>query len=261
MALARGTALRRFATAARGTTVGIREEFDEAGFVVVRGLFPRSEMPSWKREIERDAEARAASAAEYIDPSSGRQSDSDTTGVTVWMADEVPEFFRPFLFGETGRLGAVVEEIVGPCAEFLSCKPVLKRGTVAFASPWHQDWPYWRGTHKISLWIALDDCDASNACLRVVPGSHAAPLEHDGHEEAIGFDQRLSAAAAADASVDARAESVEMRAGDAIVFHDLLVHGSWPNESGADRYSLIPTYRAADAGDSSPVWASAVRMA
>jgi len=37
--------------------------------------------------------------------------------------------------------------------------------------------------------------------------------------------------------------TVEMLAGDVLIFHDLLLHASHPNTSGRSRFSLIPTYR------------------
>jgi ectoine hydroxylase-related dioxygenase (phytanoyl-CoA dioxygenase family) len=40
--------------------------------------------------------------------------------------------------------------------------------------------------------------------------------------------------------------TIDVKHGDVVVFHDLLVHSSFPNSSGEDRWSLISTYR--DAG-------------
>ena len=43
---------------------------------------------------------------------------------------------------------------------------------------WHQDLAYWPATpspETVTLWLALDDVDASNGCLRFVKGSHLEP--------------------------------------------------------------------------------------
>jgi ectoine hydroxylase-related dioxygenase (phytanoyl-CoA dioxygenase family) len=42
-----------------------------------------------------------------------------------------------------------------------------------------------------------------------------------------------------------------------VVFHDLLLHASFPNTSGADRWALISTYRDAAAPDQDYDWAKA----
>ena len=41
---------------------------------------------------------------------------------------------------------------------------------------WHQDAPYWPtltpSDEMLSVWVALDDVDEDNGCMRMVPGSH-----------------------------------------------------------------------------------------
>jgi ectoine hydroxylase-related dioxygenase (phytanoyl-CoA dioxygenase family) len=43
--------------------------------------------------------------------------------------------------------------------------------------------------------------------------------------------------------------SVPLKAGSVLFFHDLLLHASNPNVNGADRYCMIPTYRAVSDND------------
>ena len=40
--------------------------------------------------------------------------------------------------------------------------------------PWHQDGRYWpiRPLASCSVWIAIDDSNTENGCLRIIPGSH-----------------------------------------------------------------------------------------
>ena len=42
--------------------------------------------------------------------------------------------------------------------------------------------------------------------------------------------------------------------GDAVFFHDQTLHSSYPNTTGADRWSLISTYRDGSVRDESAVW-------
>src|SRR5215471_6877162 len=46
---------------------------------------------------------------------------------------------------------------------------------------WHQDAIYWPLTPSktVTVWLAIDDADTGNACMRFIPGSHLrGPLPH-----------------------------------------------------------------------------------
>ena len=50
-------------------------------------------------------------------------------------------------------------------------KPAQKGGV----NMWHQDWPYWdllSQPAQVTAWFALDDVDADNGAMSMVPGSH-----------------------------------------------------------------------------------------
>jgi hypothetical protein len=170
----------------------------------------------------------------------------DGSGVRVlFPADLDPRLLRHLT---TGPLARAVTAALGGPAEFLSVKPVVKDGGHGFATPWHQDRPYWGGCDKWSAWIALGDVDAGNGCLRVVPGSHQRAMAHRSHGgDPVGFVNRIE-------GDPAGAVDVPLAAGDAIVFHDLLLHASHACAAGRSRVALIPTYRARGMRDESTVW-------
>jgi ectoine hydroxylase-related dioxygenase (phytanoyl-CoA dioxygenase family) len=140
---------------------------------------------------------------------------------------------------------------------------VVKSEKVAHASPWHQDYVYWFGTPKVSAWVALDDATLENGCLRVVPGSHSwGLLPHEKFNERVGFDNRVPAERVDNLCRRFRASVVDvpLPAGHAIIFSDLLLHSSNPNKTGADRYSLIPTFRDSRRKDTSTVWQCGAKL-
>jgi ectoine hydroxylase-related dioxygenase (phytanoyl-CoA dioxygenase family) len=102
----------------------------------------------------------------------------------------------------------------------------------------------WKGTNKLSLWVAIDDATVSNGCLKVVPESHGHVFPHEQHTEAIAFDSRVNGASVSDEQM-----SVPLEAGSVLFFHDLLLHASNPNTNGKDRYCMIPTYRSVEDND------------
>jgi hypothetical protein len=215
-------------------STALKTEFEENGFVIVKGLFPAEEMGEWKERIHK----------KLLD----KGWDQNPSGVSVWMLDDVDEYFLGKLTHPT--LVEKLKTIMGPNIEFLSVKPVYKNSTTRFESPWHQDWWYWQGSHKVSVWIAVDKATPENGCLKMIPGSHQVTLEASTAEEAVGFKKRV---AESEIDVD-RAVTLAVDPGDAVIFHDLTLHASYPNEAGADRWSFISTYRNSDVEDSCTAW-------
>lgn len=212
-------------------------QYHEMGYVVAPQLFDADTAERWKQALK----GRLTTEGGIDEPS----------GVRVWMA----EAMDPLTASQVGapRLLTALQQLIGPDVEFLSVKAVFKNSRTSFPSPWHQDWFYWQGAPKISIWIALDDADEENGCLRMSPGSHrqVAPQTHI--EDGKGFAHRLTEEMMADLPV----ETVPVQRGDAIFFHDLALHASCPNVSGRERWTAITTYRSGSLVDSSSVWTSA----
>ena len=111
---------------------------------------------------------------------------------------------------------------------------------------WHQDASYWplTPTRAVTVWLAIDDADVENACMRYIPGSH-----HYGHltyrltEE--GSDAVLNQEVP-DAESLGTPLDVELHAGEASVHSDLLLHGSLANHSARRRCGLTLRYCAAE---------------
>lgn len=111
---------------------------------------------------------------------------------------------------------------------------------------WHQDASYWPLTPSkaVTVWLAIDDADVENACMRFIPGSH-----HIGHltyqmteeaEDAV-LNQKV-----VDAEQFGEPVDVELKAGEISLHSDLLLHGSEPNRSDRRRCGLTLRYCAAD---------------
>jgi ectoine hydroxylase-related dioxygenase (phytanoyl-CoA dioxygenase family) len=212
----------------------LKSEFAENGFAYVKGMFTVDEVAGFKQETLRLLETHKAHA-----------------GVFVGLAAN-SEVFRNL--ARDPRLVDALEPILGPNIEFLSDKVVFKSAATDFGSPWHQDWPYWEGAHKLSVWIALDPATPENGCLKMLPGSHKQLAAHDGAApQSEGFNHRLRP----DTVDESRAVILPCMPGDAVLFHDLTLHSSFPNTSGRDRWSVISTYRSASEPDLDYSWSVA----
>ncbi|MEE2872050.1 MAG: phytanoyl-CoA dioxygenase family protein [Candidatus Latescibacterota bacterium] len=133
------------------------------------------------------------------------------------------------------------EHLVGWGSHFF-CKMPRDRKTVS----WHQDASYWPMTPSktATVWLAIDDSDVDNACMRFIPGSH-----HHGHltyklseedENNVLF-QTVPTAEQYGEPID-----VELKAGEISIHSDMLLHGSKANTSGRRRCGLTMRYCAAE---------------
>ena len=133
------------------------------------------------------------------------------------------------------------EDLIGWGSHFF-CKMPRDPKTVS----WHQDASYWPMTPSktATVWLAIDDADTGNACMRFIPGSH-----HHGHltyqlseedENNVLF-QTVPQAEQYGKPVD-----VELKAGEISIHSDMLLHGSKANASDRRRCGLTMRYCATE---------------
>jgi non-heme Fe2+,alpha-ketoglutarate-dependent halogenase len=112
---------------------------------------------------------------------------------------------------------------------------------------WHQDASYWPLTPSktATMWLAIDDADPENANMRLIPGSHQKghlTYRMSKEDEDNVLNQTVDDAETyGDAPVD-----ITLKAGQASIHSDLLLHGSEANASERRRCGLTLRYCAAD---------------
>ena len=102
--------------------------------------------------------------------------------------------------------------------------------------PLHQDDGYGRldPPLDVTVWTALTDTDEDNGCLVIVPGSHHG-----------GLVDHVAAAAnpfLREAPAGATAVALPLRAGEAVLFSGLTLHGSGPNRTHSPRVGMHARY-------------------
>lgn len=114
------------------------------------------------------------------------------------------------------------------------------------AVAWHQDASYWplSPSKALTVWLAVDDADLENGCMKFVSGSHhfgamtfrpSDPSEHNVLNQTID-------------NVEQYGTFVDdcLQAGEISIHSDLLLHGSEANLSDRRRCGLTIRYAAAD---------------
>ncbi len=136
-----------------------------------------------------------------------------------------------------------VEAVIGPNIVLWGCQAFCKPGGDGMAVPMHQDGQYWpiRPLATCTVWIAIDDVDAENGCMQVVPGSHReARLYH--HDTLSRSDVVLTQRVTAEALSDRAVVDITLAAGQ-MSLHDVhLIHGSNANRSARRRAGIAIRY-------------------
>ncbi|MEQ1826558.1 MAG: phytanoyl-CoA dioxygenase family protein [Pirellula sp.] len=113
------------------------------------------------------------------------------------------------------------------------------------AVAWHQDASYWplSPSKAVTVWLAVDDANIENACMKFVSGSH-----HFGHltyRPSDSADHNVLSQAVDNAEQYGAVVFDELRAGQVSMHSDLLLHGSEANNSSRRRCGLTLRYCAA----------------
>jgi len=145
-----------------------------------------------------------------------------------------------------GRLASLAMELTGePTLRLFQDLMISKPPGTSIALKWHQDFSYWPldSARGLVLWIALDDADTQNGCLRYIPGSH-----HLGERRPADFVVGASQVVREDLpplnAEEREADAVDMpvRAGDALAHDPLVWHMSPPNLSERPRRAWSITF-------------------
>ncbi|MDE2125636.1 MAG: phytanoyl-CoA dioxygenase family protein [Armatimonadetes bacterium] len=132
------------------------------------------------------------------------------------------------------RLTSAAAEIIGsPNVQLHHTKMFIKPPEKGSPFPMHQDYPYFPHDNNtmIAAIVHFDDAPEEKGCVRVVPGSHKlGPLEHNPNG---GWHLPI------DEYPVAKATPCEARAGEALFFSYLTIHGSGVNTSSEARTTVL----------------------
>jgi len=144
------------------------------------------------------------------------------------------------------RVVALVSDLLGPSVvawgSHFFCKMPRDGKTVS----WHQDASYWPLTPSkaVTVWLAIDDADRGNACMKYIPGTHV--LGHLTYKLGENDPTNVLNQTVPDVEKYGAPVYVELKAGEASLHSDLLLHGSDANTSDRRRCGLTLRYTTGD---------------
>ncbi len=236
---------------ASSLTAADRKQYDEQGFLVVKGLFEPAELELWLRRFRDIVEGRVPTADRMVvmkDVMVAKgivEPDSALAAVS-----KIQDFHQdPVLFDgycKNPKLLSTVEGICGPDIKSIHNMLINKPPGVDGRHPLHQDllyFPFRPADEIVATWTALDPASRENGCLVVVPGSHKGELlEHENPDwEYVNF---FYVGVKGEGEATERIH-LEMEPGDTVFFHPLLLHGSGRNRTRGYRRAISAHYASA----------------
>ena len=114
-----------------------------------------------------------------------------------------------------------------------------------FSTPtsWHQDRRYWRYSddNLVSVWLALDDEYSENGVLEFIPSSHKMHFSTEQFDEKEYFSQMNEV----NKKIIATKVSTDLKKGDVVLFHSLLLHRANKNSTDKPKISFVYTVKGA----------------
>jgi ectoine hydroxylase-related dioxygenase (phytanoyl-CoA dioxygenase family) len=235
--------------------------YRDHGWVVVPGVFSRGQVA---RVAEIASQVGLAELASI--PATPMTADASSDGALAprkvdWAFPKHAEFRTLIL--DSG-LQALISEFIGQPGYLVRDQVFLKPPRFGSAKPWHQDQPHLQVTpldEAIGAWIALDDADEDNGCLRYIDGSHRGPALN--HTPMPGARHNVIPNPAQASSVDwSRERCAVVPAGGVAFHHPLTLHSSRSNTSARLRraYSSHWVSQAVTCADHTLEWAYSQRV-
>ncbi|MDP6040460.1 MAG: phytanoyl-CoA dioxygenase family protein, partial [Candidatus Latescibacteria bacterium] len=195
----------------------LKEVYEEQGFVTGIDVFSESEINGFRTSFDA-LEAREGKEKCQV-------------GLQARHFDE--EFI--WQLATDRRILDVMQAVMGDDLMLLSthffCKYPDPESTAFVA--WHQDITYWGLEPPVAhtAWIAIDDADVENGCMRFIPGSHKNGIAVHDKSSREGNLLSINQEIPDEYVDDSQAVDIVLKAGQMSVHDGQLFHASNPNRS------------------------------
>ena len=204
------------------------DAFGEDGFVHMSGFFSPRQIAEVLANIDRYIR-EVVPAAPATDVFYEDKARPETLKQLIRLHAR-DAFFRRLL--EEGSLRETAARLLGEAVRPINQQVFIKPpGGDSRPTPPHQDGFYFHLEPCIAatLWLALDDVDAENGCLRYVRGSHRRGVRPHQRTTTLGFSQGVSDFGTPEDV--ANEVACTARAGDLVAHHAMTIHRADANRA------------------------------
>jgi phytanoyl-CoA hydroxylase len=205
----------------------LKESYRRDGFVVVRGFLDKNEIASLNQAlgkvIREKIPSMPANHVVYEDPSNP---------ATLKLMQDLhlyDPYFWDVLF--KSKFEKIAEVLMGDSAIGKTVEYFNKPAKVGKPTPVHQDGYYFmlQPPEATTMWLALEDVDEENGCVRYVKGSHLKSMRAHGRTKTAGFSQAIVDYGNEDDM--ANEVAIPAKPGDLLIHHAMTIHRSDGNSS------------------------------
>ncbi|MBW2312999.1 MAG: phytanoyl-CoA dioxygenase family protein [Deltaproteobacteria bacterium] len=219
-------------------------EYDEQGFLVLRGLFEESELEVWRNRFADIVNGEVEPAEDMlvmrdVMVAKGAVVPSCPAEAIAKIQDfhNDPVLFEGFV--KHPKILELAAQFTGPDIKSIHTMLINKPPGVDGRHPLHQDllyFPFRPENDIVGISTALEPCKRENGCLVAIPGSHKTSLLPHENPEWEWLNLGYFGVRGEDG---AERVHLEMNPGDTVVFHPLLLHGSGRNRTKGFRRMIL----------------------
>tara|TARA_R110002111_G_scaffold236505_1_gene297780 strand:+ start:87 stop:872 length:786 start_codon:yes stop_codon:yes gene_type:complete len=203
-----------------------RQQYDELGYVRIPSFINTEEVALIHENLERLIKDVVPSLPD-VDVFYEDKADKNSIKQIIRLYQHADFFEQLYL---RSRFFNLSEFLLGRLVSGRNMQYFNKPPGIGKPTPPHQDGYYSKMTplEGMTMWLALEDVDEENGCVRYINGSHKRGLRDHGATGTLGFSQGIS-----DYSDEDRAAEVCMIAkpGDLMVHNALTIHRADGNQS------------------------------
>lgn len=221
----------------------LRENFQERGFARLNSFFSKEDVESVRQDAKSvflkqmtslglltgwnsDERAFEGAMARYFSEDSAGFINCGKTCQHLISLHRLS--LRENIVAELVALGLQTPNICTRPVLFFNSKHLAK-SDVYYKFPPHQDWRSMQGSlNSVVVWVPLMDVSRELGALEIIPGSHLWGLQESQENAWYRHIEGLR---------DDQYESIEMEAGDVLIFSAFLVHRSGNNVTDSIRWS------------------------
>lgn len=203
----------------------LKEAFDKDGYVYIPGFLSQQEVGELNENIRRFVSEKLSAMAtnHYF-----YEDKNDTTTLKQMQdLEKYDAYFKTLAIGskyEELAKALLGEDVVCKTVEYFNKPPKIGKPT-----PPHQDGYYFmlNPQQAATMWLALENVDEENGCVKYVKGSHLKGMRTHGRTSTLGFSQGIVDFGTEEDVKDEVA--FPANPGDLLVHHSLTIHRAGAN--------------------------------
>lgn len=205
----------------------LKTDFDRDGFVIVRNFLPADELA----ELQANLDRYIRDVVPTLPPADAFYEDRNRPETLKQLQRmDCDPFFAEYQ--RNRRWTELATTLLGEEAQSDQPEWFNKPAGTNHVTPPHQDNYYFCLTPPsvLTIWLALENVDAENGCLRYVVGSHRQGFRPHAKSKILGFSQGITDYCADDFT---RERAALLGPGDAVAHHGMMIHRADANLSAA----------------------------